>query len=308
MALCLPRCGGFEREAWLEEGNAGRAARDAAADGRSASGRDGGSAGAGHGGTTQTVARDASSETSWGGAGSGGAADASVTPGPDAGQGGRAPDAGPPVVVRINEVNANISKGCDLVELRVVTGGNMYGVELWARTSAVLTFGTLAVVPDDLIIVHLNAATCSPEFESEQLSKTQNTAPGTYATAYDWYSTSAGLVSTDLVLTLYDAQGQMLDAALFADDTTGTAATQSEEQAHAVTTARHWVTAGRDIPASGFVDDAFCAHAAQDLNATGISAQGESIGRVADEDHDSAADWLQGASSWGQLNSGQRAQ
>jgi hypothetical protein len=302
--LCLPRCGGFESEPWPEEGKAGTATRDAAADGRSPWGRDGGSAGAGNGGTSQTPARDASSETSWGGAGSAAAGDASVAPILDAGQGGRAADAGASVVVRINEVNANISKGCDLVELRVVTGGNMYGVELWARTSAVLTFGALAVERNDLIIVHMNATTCNPEFESEQLSKTQTRAPGTYATAYDWYSTSAGLVSTDLVLTLYDAQGRMLDAALFADDTTGTAATQSEEQAQAVATAKHWVAAGTGIPASGFVDDTFCAHAAQDLNATGISAPGESIGRVVDEDHDSAADWLQGASSWGHLNSG----
>lgn len=307
MPICLLRCGGYDAEPWPDEANAGSTARDAAAGaGRSGGGRGGGGAGAGNGGAAPIAAGGASSDAGSGAAsGSGGAgADASV----DRADAEAPPDAATAATVRINEVNANMGKGCDLVELRVTAAGDLHGIELWARTAAVLTFGALAVERDDVIVVHFNASTCTPEFESETLSKTQSTAAGTYATAYDWYTTSPGLVSTDLVLTLYDAQGRILDAALLADDTAGTAASASEEQARAVAAAEHWVSATGDVPASGFVDDTFSAHAAQDLNATGTSAQGDSIARVGDLDRNSAADWLQGPSSWGRLNNGQRAQ
>lgn len=305
LPVCLPRCGGYGGEPWPEEGKAGAAARDAAAGGQ-ASKREAGSAGTGGGGASPVGVGDAGLETSFAGAaGSGGAADASIDGPSDAAP---ALDAGTAAVVRINEVNANIAKGCDLVELRVVSAGSMHGIELWARTSAVLTFGALVVARNDVIIVHVNAPTCAPDFESELLSKTQSTAPGAHATAFDWYATAPGLVSTDLVLTLYDAQGRILDAALFADDTAGSAAAQSEAQAQAVSAAKQWASVSGDVPGSGFVDDTFAAHAIQDLNATGTSAQGESIARNSDRDQNSLADWLQGPSSWGRLNSGQSAQ
>ncbi|HWU87701.1 MAG TPA: Ig-like domain-containing protein, partial [Kofleriaceae bacterium] len=38
-----------------------------------------------------------------------------------------------PAVVRINEVNANITGGCDLIELRVVSGGSMTGFKIQER-------------------------------------------------------------------------------------------------------------------------------------------------------------------------------
>jgi hypothetical protein len=304
LPIGLPHCGGYEREPWPEEASAGATARDAGAGGRAA--REGGSAAAGSGGTAHGGGRDAGSNSSSGGAaGFGGAAlDASAEAGPDA----TSLDAAAAAAVRINEVNANVARGCDLVELRVVTGGSMHGVELWARTTALLTFGALQVEQDDVIVVHVNASSCAPDFESELLSKTQSTAAGAYATAYDWYATAPGLVSTDLVLTLYDGQGKILDAALFADDTMGSAAAQSEAQAQAVAAAQHWVSVRGDVPATGFVDDAFSVHAAQDLNATGTSAQGESIARLSDRDENSLADWRQGPSTWGRLNVGQSVQ
>ncbi|HMJ10251.1 MAG TPA: hypothetical protein VK524_02540, partial [Polyangiaceae bacterium] len=310
VCLWLPRCGGYDGEGWGPEGNGGAPDRDASSAGRASAGREGGVSGASGGGPAHAAGRDAGIEAG-SAAGAAGTAGAGGTGAPLADAGQSPSDAGAgerSAVVRINEINANIAKGCDAVELYVIRAGNLHGIELWARTTAVLTFGALSVEANDVIVVHLNAESCCPDFESEATSKTQSSAPGTYRTAYDWYSTSAGLVSTDLVLTLYDARGNILDAALFADDVTGTSAALSEQQAEGVAATGHWTTVAGGVPASGFVDDTFSAHSAQDLNATGTTPDGESIARIDDEDRNSRADWAQGPSSWGRPNTGQTVQ
>ena len=73
-----------------------------------------------------------------------------------------------PAVLRINEVNANITLGCDLIELRVVTGGTLLNLRLTERTGIIGELNQVfpaAVVPTNaIIVVHLNSgnATCNP--------------------------------------------------------------------------------------------------------------------------------------------------
>jgi hypothetical protein len=65
-----------------------------------------------------------------------------------------------------------------------------------------------------------------------------------------------------------------------------------------------WTEIG-GVPAGGFVDDDFCAHVDQDLDGTGTSSIGTTIGRDDDADTHSAADWAMATATWGVLNSGQ---
>ena len=71
-----------------------------------------------------------------------------------------------------------------------------------------------------------------------------------------------------------------------------------------VATAGEWEMSGGGIPTGGFVDDDFCAHAAQDLDGTANDGS-ESIQRNDDDDTNTVDDWTQAASSWGVINTGQ---
>ncbi|MBK8941525.1 MAG: Ig-like domain-containing protein [Polyangiaceae bacterium] len=52
-------------------------------------------------------------------------------------------------VVRINELNARINQGCDLIELRVVSGGTMNGYTVTERVTTVFTFPDIVVATND---------------------------------------------------------------------------------------------------------------------------------------------------------------
>lgn len=219
-----------------------------------------------------------------------------------------------PAVVRINEVNANLlaTTGCDLIELRVISGNSMDGYRLRERTTDVLTFTGLVVAPGDFVVVHFNSAnaTCNPGMSgSETTSVTQQPAATfaqNYDTAWDWYSTDTGLTATDNVFTVYDATGAIMDAVLVADDPTGTAAAASETAAAEVAAVGHWQMVGGGIPAGGFVDDAFCSNAVQDLNGTDdTTPSGTSIQRSDDFDSNDLGGWGMAAATWGARNAGQ---
>lgn len=216
-----------------------------------------------------------------------------------------------PAVLRVNEFNANIADGCDLVELRVIASGTMDGIYLKERTSIELMFTDFPVNTDELIVVHFAAgnSNCNGTGATNETVST-NELPNAvhsqnYDTAYDWYSPGTGITATDNVLTLYYPTGFIMDAVLASDDVTGTSAVASETQAAEAAANGHWQMVGGGVPAGGFVDDDFSAHAAQDLNGTGTSASGESIQRGNDADNNDKLDWIMAAPSWGALNSGQ---
>ena len=215
-----------------------------------------------------------------------------------------------PAVVRINEVNANSS--CDLIELRVVSGGSMAGYKLLERDTQVLvTFPTLNVAKNDFIVVHMNnSASCNPGTAVNETTAPNQQPTATFAanydTAYDFYSTDTGLTSTDNVFTLYDATNAIMDAVFLSDDPAGaTAATATETQAALVGAANQWSPA-----LATYLDTVFRTNAADDLNATGTTVAGTSIQRLDNTDDNDKADWTTGAgaaSTWGAMNPGQTA-
>jgi len=215
-------------------------------------------------------------------------------------------------LARINEVNANIMFGCDLVELRVVRGGSLDGWTLRSRDILMITLSGLNVNAGDSIVVHGSGGnvTCNPGGLSggETTSPSQNPS-FTYATnydgAYDWYSTQGGIVNTDTVLTLSDANGYTVDAVLLTDAPTGPTANASEDAATSVANVGEWTTTSGTIPSGGFVDDSFCANAVDGLASTSVAAFGDSIQRSGTGDTNTMSDWFVGPATWGGPNSGQ---
>ncbi|MCD6497432.1 MAG: Ig-like domain-containing protein [Deltaproteobacteria bacterium] len=220
-------------------------------------------------------------------------------------------------VVMINEFNANITGGCDLVELRVVSGGSMDGYMLKERTSRLLTFSGLLVATNDYIIVHFdkNDASCNPSGADNETTSKNQYPMATYTanmdTVWDWYTTDNGMTRTNNVLTLLDNQAEIMDAVLACDASDSGSCTgynsagTSESAAAPVAAANQWEQSGGGVPAGGFVDVDFCLNAAYDLDGTGTDRSGESIGRNSNTDTNKAGDWSQGASTWGMNNAGQ---
>ena len=202
----------------------------------------------------------------------------------------------------INEVNANIANGCDLIELRVLGGGTMSGIQVRERTASVLTFTNFTVQKNDFIVVHFNSSslTCNPLGAVNETTSTNQqpaaTYPGNYDTAFDWYTTDAGLTNTTNVITLYRLDSSIMDAVFLWDSTSATAA-DTDAQAAIVNQANQWQPSGGGAT--------FQMGAVQDLNATGTSAAGVSIQRVTDADTNTKADWGMASSTFGALNPGE---
>lgn len=219
-----------------------------------------------------------------------------------------------PAFARINEINANVSGSCDLIELRVISAGDMAGLKLQEQTGSTgeltLTFPSFRVQVNDIIVVHLNStsSTCNPGGATQEtLSKTEQAASmfgRNYDTAYDFHSTDTGLTNTDNVFILFNARGSIIDALFVSNDPAGTStSTATETAAAAVGSANQWVPALTSYP-----DNVFREHAVHDLDATGTLVSGTSIQRLDNTDDNDKGDWTfqEGSpSSWGVLNTGQ---
>jgi len=220
-----------------------------------------------------------------------------------------------PAVVRINEVNANITGGCDLIELRVIADGSMTGFTVKERSGVVanaelaFVFPVFLVHKNDLVVIHMNStfATCNPNGATQEvLTVTDQPVAqfaGNFDTAFDFWSTDAGLVATSNVFTISDVAGSIIDA-VFATEPTVTTATA----AATLTAAGTVGAASQWSPAQAtYTDTTFRVAAVPGLGTTGTTATGTSIQRLSDADNNTAADWttVPAASSWGALNAGQ---
>jgi hypothetical protein len=214
-------------------------------------------------------------------------------------------------VLRINELNANITGGCDLIELRVIEAGSIGGIKLNARGGDMsFTFPGVTVAKNDFIIVHTNStnATCNPGGATQELTAPNEQPQATFGknfdTAYDFWSTDDGLTASSNVFTIVSPTDAIVDA-LFAQDLTSTIAGATLTSANAVGAATQWQ------PAQATYDAAqFTAASADDLNATGTVITGNSMQRLDNTDDDDKADWTAGsgaAPTFGALNPGQTA-
>jgi hypothetical protein len=214
----------------------------------------------------------------------------------------------PPAEIQINEIKANVPGGCDLLELRVIIGGSLDGVQILERTQSILTFRNLIMEGGEIIVMHSAPieSSCNPGGSGNEITgPTEQPAsafPGNFDSAYDWYASTA-LSLLPNVITVVDVNGAVLDGVLFTTSATNDAIPEeSEIQAAALVSAKAWEMVGGGVPAGGFVGLDFSAHAAEGLMASG------SIARVDDNDDDNESDWVvtsESTISFGALNPGQ---
>ncbi|MCB9666697.1 MAG: hypothetical protein H6715_01060 [Myxococcales bacterium] len=209
------------------------------------------------------------------------------------------PEASGEARVMINEINANIANSCDLLELYVKEEGSLKGLALKERTSTVHTWDAGESSEGVLIVIHFNKNTtaCNPEASESEHIATDEYPAIDYTTnfdgAYDVYISDTGLVATDNVLSLYSADGSILDAVFLSDDAAGSTAEDTDIQAARVAALGQWTMPDGQTPIGGFIDDTFNAYAVHDLNATSTSALGPSLQRKGQTDHNHRGDWFE---------------
>lgn len=212
-----------------------------------------------------------------------------------------------PATVVINEINVNITGGCDLMEFRVTAAGSLGSFTVYERDSLVYTFpASFPVASGDIIVLHLDSgdSNCNPAGATDELTGMAQfpVTPHTrnYDTAWDLWSSNAGLIGTTNVFQIFDASGQMVDALLAHDSTTGTVTNATIVAANLAATANQWTP----VPTGGFDATNFRTDTVSGLKGTGTTAAGNSLQRGA-ADSNSKADWATAASTFGVKNAGQ---
>jgi hypothetical protein len=239
----------------------------------------------------------------------------SFTPGTTTGfQGGRT-RAG----VRINEIKVNIVPGCDLVELRVVQPGNLSGFDLRVQNSTVLTFDSMSVERNDLVVVHFdsNDAACRRAGSANEIQapdqQPRSTYPANFDTAFDWYTSGQGPAAGGSVMAVRDDQDRILDAVLLTDNSSQTTPPQTANAAELVRLAGEWQTRDGDVPPAGFVGAVFHDNAVAGIDADPVNVSAgfgaldgaRSVQRNGNGDNDHAGDWTTAVHSFGAANPGQ---
>jgi hypothetical protein len=214
--------------------------------------------------------------------------------------------------VVINELNANIAKNCDLVELRVTSDGTMGGFRLVERIGSTsgselnYTFPQgFNVTKNAIVMFHESSgsATCNPNGATEELTTTTDQPGsafgGNYDTAFDFWGSDAGLVgTTDNVITLFDGTGTMIDTVFLQGS--GSGATDTLAAANLAGAANQWSPAE-----TNYSDADYIAAAVPNMQTTGTTATGTSIQRNSDTDTNTKADWVIAAETFGTINAGQ---
>jgi hypothetical protein len=222
--------------------------------------------------------------------------------------------------VRINEVKTNIVPGCDLVELRVVQPGNLFGFDLRVQNSTALTFTSeLLVERNDIVVVHFdsNDGVCR-RFTTSNETQAPNEQPRSdhptnFDTAYDWYVPNQGPAAGPSVLVVRDDEDRILDAVLLTDSLMQGTAEQTENAAALVVSANQWQSPNGGVPPGGFVDAAFHEAAASGVDLDPANVVGgfdaldglRSVQRNGNADTDRRGDWTAAEHTFGAPNAGQ---
>lgn len=215
-------------------------------------------------------------------------------------------------VVKISELNSNITS-CDLVELKVITGGNMSGIKVIEggelSDTVLITFPSMTVSTGDIIVLHLNSgnATCNPTSASNETSSITQFPQMSYATNYDtaWdvWSADTGLANTDNVIVVTDATGTAYMDAVAISNNDGAVAGAAVTDFCAIYNGIIWT----DVPTcTSAAHSILQGNAVIDTDSLGTSAAGNSFQRVRDSGGaycDSSpgknADFALAAPTWG---------
>lgn len=209
------------------------------------------------------------------------------------------PDAGAGVaILKINEVNPNVTSSLDLIELRAAVGGSTAGITLEQDITSKVVLATLpaiTVLAGDLIVVHL---TPPAGVTNETSSKTSCANAACYTGAYDVAGGTTGITFSGRVLVVRAPNSTITDGvAFYRSGAVSPAGFPAELMA--LQTAGHWLPANCGGPCNTVP---LAEGISADWNGTGTAATGASVARKANADTDKAADWAVGTHSFGLTN------
>jgi len=228
-----------------------------------------------------------------------------------------------PAKLIINELNANISNGLDLVELKVVSGGSVAGFKLYqdftvAKRVALTDLpSNLVVATGEFIVVHLNVPAVQPtmpiitEFNVGNVSATPKldcTSPSCFAAWDVAATTSNSLAMTRRLISIVGADNVVQDAVAYSKQTGGANGNGVEIQA--AIDASLWVgpcglatpvSCGDGTMVSAAPFDSIAYNVATPLLGTGI-ADSSAQRKNATQPSSAATDWQTKASTWGADN------
>ncbi|MCP3102619.1 hypothetical protein LZ198_27465 [Myxococcus sp. K15C18031901] len=211
-------------------------------------------------------------------------------------------------VLRITEVQPNMSGSKDLVELVALTGGSTNGIVLQQDVNSptvLATFPDITVAANDIIVVHIAEATT---YESETTSKTQfptETNPVNYDTAWDIKGGATGITFSSRIVLVKSAAGDIMDAVPFAR-TAGTPPAAFPGNVQAIQAAGQWLPAdcGGALCTTNSTPTAAAISADwSNIPATGsVTPASVTVRRISTTDTNTKDDWAVGAPSWGVAN------
>jgi hypothetical protein len=205
-----------------------------------------------------------------------------------------------PAVVRLNELGPAIANGIDLIELRVVTAGNLSGITIEEYLNngktTLTTLPLLQVAVDDLVVVHF---TPPNGVTDETVSKTGCADAACYPGAWDVKATTTNDLTNNgrVVLVRSPANGAIQDGiAYYRSNLTPSASYYVD--VNALSAANQWVGCNGNACANNAAALPFSVN----FNGVGTTATGNTVRRVSNTDTNAAADWAVGAHSWGLAN------
>jgi hypothetical protein len=206
-----------------------------------------------------------------------------------------------PAVLRLNELNPNIGSSLDLIELRVVTGGNILGItveeNLVSSKVTLATLPALQVAVNDLVVVHLNPAVTTTN-ETTTKGDCVAAAPNCYPNAWDVRGGANGMTYNGRVIVVRSANAGALQDGISWYNSNTAPAGQWFAETNALAAALQWVDCGGVACA----DNTAAIGISVDMYTSGTAATGNSVRRVSNTDTNAKADWLLGASSFGAAN------
>lgn len=192
-------------------------------------------------------------------------------------------------VVKISELNSNITSSCDLIELKVITGGNMSGIKVIEggelTDTVLITFPSMLVSAGDIIVLHLNSGntTCNPSGVSNETTSInqfpQSSHPKNYDTAWDVWSSDSGLTNTDNVIVVTDSTGTAYMDAIAISNNDGSVSTAARTDFCAIYDGTIWTNVSSCSLAAAIDLEA---NAVIDTDNLGTSVTGNSFQRIRD--------------------------
>jgi hypothetical protein len=203
-----------------------------------------------------------------------------------------------PAVLRLTEINPNITSSHDLIELQATAPGTLEGIrieQVGSATDTLVTMPAASVAAGDLIVVHLvpsGVTGIAPA--SETSSKTDFTSAAfsaNYDTAWDILGGTTGLTFSNRIIRVVDPTNAIQDAVPFVLTTSPTPPAAFPANLQALQGAGLWLPADCGGALCTYASTPTAVTISVPYDGAGNTATGNSIQRKSATDTNQNSDW-----------------